>query len=173
MPILSCSWTLFFFSHRRCAPTCNLEQLSWTAALERPYYSRQMAQYTIKTRRQLQSSRTPQNWRSIYLCLHRWITCWLPTYKVVQIWPGLFTLVYIQISPGHIWNTLYINRSRLHVCDKWLVASWRHRVERGKLCSFENYWKFNINSLYSGVFKNAVVAYFWLLSETVGVAAKV
>ena len=28
-------------------------------------------------------------------------------YKVVQIWPGLFTLVYIQISPGHIWTTLY------------------------------------------------------------------
>ena len=29
-------------------------------------------------------------------------------YKVVQIWPGLFTLVYTQISPGHIWTTLYI-----------------------------------------------------------------
>ena len=28
-------------------------------------------------------------------------------YKVVQIWPGLFTLVYTQISPGHIWTTLY------------------------------------------------------------------
>ena len=33
--------------------------------------------------------------------------CWfLFIYKVVQIWPGLFTLVYIQISPGHIWTTL-------------------------------------------------------------------
>jgi hypothetical protein len=29
-------------------------------------------------------------------------------YKVVQIWPGLFTLVYTQISSGHIWTTLYI-----------------------------------------------------------------
>jgi hypothetical protein len=29
------------------------------------------------------------------------------TYKVVQIWPELFTLVYIQISPGHIWTILY------------------------------------------------------------------
>jgi hypothetical protein len=28
-------------------------------------------------------------------------------YKMVQIWPGLFTLVYTQISPGHIWTTLY------------------------------------------------------------------
>ena len=26
--------------------------------------------------------------------------------KVVQIWLGLFTLVYTQISPGHIWTTL-------------------------------------------------------------------
>ena len=38
---------------------------------------------------------------------------WLATkgarnYKVVQIWPGLFTHVYIQISPGHIWTTLYL-----------------------------------------------------------------
>ena len=30
------------------------------------------------------------------------------TYKVVQIWPGLFTLVYTQISPGHILTTLYV-----------------------------------------------------------------
>jgi hypothetical protein len=29
-------------------------------------------------------------------------------YKVVQIWPGLVRLVYTQISPGHIWTTLYI-----------------------------------------------------------------
>jgi len=35
-------------------------------------------------------------------------------YKVVQIWPGLFTLVYIQISPGHIWTTLYVAICGLH-----------------------------------------------------------
>ena len=29
-------------------------------------------------------------------------------YKVVQIWPGLVRLVYTQISPGHIWTTLYV-----------------------------------------------------------------
>jgi hypothetical protein len=29
-------------------------------------------------------------------------------YKVVQIWPGLVRLVYTQISPGHIWTTLYL-----------------------------------------------------------------
>jgi hypothetical protein len=29
-------------------------------------------------------------------------------YKVVQIWPGLVGLVYTQISPGHIWITLYL-----------------------------------------------------------------
>jgi hypothetical protein len=33
---------------------------------------------------------------------------WRPIYKVVQIWPGLVRLVYTQISPGHIWTTLYI-----------------------------------------------------------------
>jgi len=27
---------------------------------------------------------------------------------VVQIWPGLFTLVYTQISPGYIWTILYM-----------------------------------------------------------------
>jgi len=27
---------------------------------------------------------------------------------VVQIWPGLFTLVYIQISSRHSWTTLYL-----------------------------------------------------------------
>jgi hypothetical protein len=32
-------------------------------------------------------------------------------YKVVQIWPGLVRLVYTQISPGHIWITLYIKQS--------------------------------------------------------------
>jgi len=180
--------SFIIFTHNRYAPACNLEQLSWTAAPERPRYSRRMAQYVIKTRRQLQSSRTPQNWRSISLCFQRWITCWLP---------------------------MYIKRTRLHVCDKWHVASWRHRVERGKLCSPENYWKININGFlppgtsfhhhsqrdnvtaptgrpsfrsllhfshspgggtngfYSGVFKDAVVAYLWLLSEPVGVAANV
>jgi hypothetical protein len=28
-------------------------------------------------------------------------------YKVVQIWPGHMRLVYTEISPGHIWTTLY------------------------------------------------------------------
>ena len=30
-------------------------------------------------------------------------------YKVVQIWLGHMRLVYTQISPGHIWTTLYIS----------------------------------------------------------------
>jgi len=29
-------------------------------------------------------------------------------YKVVQIWPGLFVCKSGDISPGHIWTTLYI-----------------------------------------------------------------
>jgi hypothetical protein len=29
-------------------------------------------------------------------------------YKVVQIWPEHMRLVYTEISPGHIWTTLYI-----------------------------------------------------------------
>jgi hypothetical protein len=49
------------FTHRRCAPACNLEQLSRTAAPEQPHFSRQIAQYVITPRRQPQYSRTPQN----------------------------------------------------------------------------------------------------------------
>jgi len=30
--------------------------------------------------------------------------------KVVQIWPGHMRLVYTEISPVHIWTTLYIFR---------------------------------------------------------------
>jgi len=30
-------------------------------------------------------------------------------YKLVQIWPGHMRLVYTEISPGHIWTTLYIH----------------------------------------------------------------
>jgi hypothetical protein len=32
---------------------------------------------------------------------------WEYRHKVVQIWPGLVRLVHTQISPGHIWTTLY------------------------------------------------------------------
>jgi hypothetical protein len=39
------------------------------------------------------------------------------TYKVVQIWPGLMWLVYTQISPGHIWTTLYKNRTYININD--------------------------------------------------------
>ena len=35
---------------------------------------------------------------------------YIPMYKVVQIWQGLIRLVYTQISPGHIWTTLYIKQ---------------------------------------------------------------
>ena len=38
---------------------------------------------------------------------------------MVQIWPGLFTLVYIQISPGHIWTTLYIVSYILQQATFW------------------------------------------------------
>ena len=30
------------------------------------------------------------------------------TYKVVQIWPGLFVCKQVTVCPGHIWTTLYI-----------------------------------------------------------------
>jgi hypothetical protein len=118
---------------------------SLIAAPERPHYFRRMAQYAIKTWRQLQSSWTPQNWRSISLCLHGLITCCL---------------------------SMCTKRTRLYVCDKWHVASWRHRVERARSVSL-CYWQININGLYSGVFKDAVVAYFCLLPEPVRVKAKV
>jgi hypothetical protein len=31
------------------------------------------------------------------------------TYKVVQIWPGLFMCKQVTVCPGHIWTTLYLN----------------------------------------------------------------
>ena len=37
-------------------------------------------------------------------------------YKVVQIWPGHMRLVYTEISPGHIWTTLY---------DKVVAGIWQ------------------------------------------------
>jgi len=40
-------------------------------------------------------------------------------YRVVQIWPGHLRLVYTEISPGHIWTTLYITVFRL-----WRRAVW-------------------------------------------------
>jgi hypothetical protein len=42
-------------------------------------------------------------------------------YKVVQIWPGLVRLVYTQISPGHIWTTLYNAQT-------WLGSRWMFKV---------------------------------------------
>ena len=46
------------------------------------------------------------------ICATAWetVSIYDTIYKVVQIWPGLFTLVYIQISPGHIWTTLYLRK---------------------------------------------------------------
>ena len=37
-------------------------------------------------------------------------------YKAVQIWPGLIRLVYTQISPGHIWTTLYFMNFMVAPC---------------------------------------------------------
>jgi len=48
-----------------------------------------------------------------------------PVYKVVQIWPGLMRLVYTQISPGHIWTTLYIHTC-LWRCNRQSVPKRRH-----------------------------------------------
>jgi len=31
---------------------------------------------------------------------------------MVQIWPGHMRLVYTEISPGHIWTTLYLSKSK-------------------------------------------------------------
>ena len=53
-------------------------------------------------------------------------------YKVVQIWPGLFTLVYIQISPGHIWTTLYVGVGWNSVCLSVCASCWPSSME-GKI----------------------------------------
>jgi hypothetical protein len=42
--------------------------------------------------------------RSIYPLV---IVMILGTYKVVQIWPGLFVCKQVTVCPGHIWTTLY------------------------------------------------------------------
>ena len=46
-------------------------------------------------------------------------------YKVVQIWPGHMRLVYTQISPGHIWTTLYLQILKIQstVTDKTYFSS--------------------------------------------------
>jgi len=47
------------------------------------------------------------------------------------MWPGLFTLVYTQISPGHIWTTLYfgnnLNVSKV-LFRKKLRTAWSQRM---------------------------------------------
>jgi hypothetical protein len=43
---------------------------------------------------------------------------------VVQIWPGHMRLVYTQISPGHIWTTLYKKRS-LESSETPVHGAWR------------------------------------------------
>jgi hypothetical protein len=37
-------------------------------------------------------------------------------YKVVQIWPGLIVCKQVTVCPGHIWTTLYLNRSTRQAC---------------------------------------------------------
>jgi len=53
-------------------------------------------------------------------------------YKVVQIWPGLMRLVYTQISPGHIWTTLYlweIFQIHIHRASKnWIFALYPNEI---------------------------------------------
>ena len=47
------------------------------------------------------------------------------SYKVVQIWPGLFVCKQVTVCPGHIWTTFYYKTGTFH----WLAAlpaSWRH-----------------------------------------------
>ena len=36
-------------------------------------------------------------------------------YNVVQIWPGHMRLVYTEISPGHIWTTLYFQNCKIQI----------------------------------------------------------
>jgi len=54
-----------------------------------------------------------------YIVIHDEDIDWLmhnsSLYKVVQIWPGMFTLVYTQISPGHIWTKLYFRKGLWYV----------------------------------------------------------
>jgi hypothetical protein len=45
---------------------------------------------------------------------------------VVQIWPGLVRLVYTQISPGHIWTTLYIAASTSAYTSRCWVTDLNH-----------------------------------------------
>ena len=60
----------------------------------------------------LEFLQTTYCWFLSSFCVCVCVCVCVPKYKVVQIWPGLFTLVYIQISPGHIWTTLYTHTIR-------------------------------------------------------------
>ena len=37
------------------------------------------------------------------------------SYKVVQIWPGLFVCKQVTVCPGHIWTTLYMQYEQMHL----------------------------------------------------------
>ena len=43
-----------------------------------------------------------------FIHMHTYVRTYMRTYKVVQIWPGLFVCKQVTVCPGHIWTTLYI-----------------------------------------------------------------
>jgi hypothetical protein len=51
-------------------------------------------------------------------------------YKVVQIWPGLVRLVYTQISPGHIWTTLYFTKTVLLMTFSEIIVSCYQKMRK-------------------------------------------
>jgi hypothetical protein len=70
------------------------------------------------------------------------------TYKVVQIWPGLFVCKQVTVCPGHIWTTLYIACLVSPSCEKTHVTlklflpcvshyqwKWTHRTVFWRTCS--------------------------------------
>jgi hypothetical protein len=56
---------------------------------------------------------------TVYIYIYTYSITIIITYKVVQIWPGLFVCKQVTVCPGHIWTTLYFSmhlRARVGVC---------------------------------------------------------
>jgi len=61
-----------------------------------------------------------QNNSSMYECVKGCVYDF--KYKVVQIWPGLFVCKSGDISPGHIWTTLYYHPNKWNMLKNTMAV---------------------------------------------------
>jgi hypothetical protein len=100
----------------------------------------------------------------------RHVECSKVMNKVVQIWPGQVRLVYTQISPGHIWTTLYIHT---HVSRR--TSNWNFYIVSSIPCT-QSYFNLVFSLAVSGLLHKIpagitftcrhLITKQWLLSRT-------